>query len=257
MSGLGFKRGRQAGRPVAARLSPEWTAEWRERLLDPRVLRRVGATTVAIGLIIMGLQAWQRAFPYRLGDRPSGGVAASVPFNRVNKERTTSLRDRAADRAPLVFRLDDKEHAALPAKLRTDLQALASPARLADLPDDLRRKFGLSSPPPPGMVTKPGEEDREAAFERLKGVVSDETALGELLDEFKQFLQKIEKTGLIRPENLPADLGLGLEAQVEDSQGSVEVVELTSLQLTSALAVDGPLNAGRWGLFPALSPHQF
>ncbi|MFM8581533.1 MAG: HD family phosphohydrolase [Planctomycetaceae bacterium] len=257
MSGLGFKRGRQAGRPATGRLSPEWTAEWRERLLDPRILRRVGATAVAIGLIIIGLQAWQRAFPYRLGDRPSGGVAASVTFNRVNRERTTSLRDRAADRAPLVFRLDDKEHAALPAKLRTDLQALASPARLADLPDDLRRKFGLSSPPPPGMVTKPAEGDREAAFERLKGVVSDETALQELLDEFKQFLQKIEKTGLIRPENLPADLGLGLEAQVEDSQGSVEVVELSSLQLTSALAVDGPLNAGRWALFPALTPHQF
>ncbi|MFM8223865.1 MAG: hypothetical protein ACKOJF_33610, partial [Planctomycetaceae bacterium] len=62
MSGLGFKRGRQAGRPATGRLSPEWTAEWRERLLDPRILRRVGATAVAIGLIIIGLQAWQRAF---------------------------------------------------------------------------------------------------------------------------------------------------------------------------------------------------
>ncbi|MCY2965234.1 MAG: HDIG domain-containing protein, partial [Planctomycetota bacterium] len=168
-----------------------------------------------------------------------------MPFSRVDRERTQTARDRAADRAPLVFTLDEKNHARIPVDLRASLMQLRGIDELRGVPAETKRLFGLVENPDP-----------QTAFDRLKSAISTDQKLTDVIEEFTRFLQRIEKTGLARPEHLPADRGGSELAEIHDESGKVESATLAEIQLSSVLAPGGRLEPSRWTFFPALLPLQ-
>src|SRR5215475_229752 len=106
MSLCGFRRGRSV-RGGGLRVASGPIDDLRSVLADRAVLSRLALGMVTVAALLVCVQGWKPAFPYRLYQRPTAGIAAIVDFQRVNRERTTRARDRAAEQVPPVFRRDD------------------------------------------------------------------------------------------------------------------------------------------------------
>jgi len=241
-------------RPGTLRLAQEVSTDWREVFQYRAALARVAVALLAIVIILFGVKAWQHAFPHRLGERPPDGVLAMVQFSRVNRELTQSARDRAADQAPLVFRIDAQAHARIADDLRKDLQKVAAAKTFTDLPVNLRQSLGLTEIGPQVDPAAANSSEKLAAFDRLKAATEDN--LTEIINDFQRFLQRVEKTGLIQPEHLPRERVGSTRALVRDADGGQEEVRLEELQLASVLQAGGRLDPARWNVFPALGPIQ-
>lgn len=252
MSLFGFRRGRN-GRSAALRLAADPATDLRGLLSDRRVLARLMLGLATIGALTVCVQAWKSAFPFRLDQRPVDGVAAMIDFKRVNPELTARARDRAAERVPPVFSHDPRVLARAPQELRAALLTFVPMAEVTRLPVDTRRAFGLTiegnQPPAGGLPSV----DRAEAFEKLKQIAADERLLIDLISDFAKFIQPLEKTGLIRPDHVTAELSATGQIAVTETDGALRIINLTDVQLQPLLAPNGLLHS-RWGLFPTLLP---
>jgi putative nucleotidyltransferase with HDIG domain len=250
MSLFGIKRGRN-GRGTALRLS-EPSTDWRSLAGDRHVQVRVLLGLVTIAALTVCVQAWKYAFPFRLDQRPVDGVAAIIDFQRVNPEQTARARDRAAEQVPPVFSLDSQALARAPQQLRTALSTFPPIKEVSQVPVEIRRALGLT---PDGNSAPAGGSlpaDKTDAFEKLKEIASNERRLADLIADFAKFIQPLEKTGLIRPDHVAAELGTTGQIAIAE-EGGLRIVNLADVQLQSLLAPGGFLH-GRWALFPALLP---
>ncbi len=251
MSLFGIKRGRN-GRGAALRLTSDPSADWRGLLGDRHVQVRLLLGLATIAALTVSVQAWKHAFPFRLDQRPVDGVAAVIDFQRVNPEQTARARDRAAEQVPPVFSLDSQALSRAPQQLRTALLAFGPVPEVSQVPVEIRRAFGLTveGTAPPAGGAPPA--DKTEAFEKLKEFAASERRLSDLMVEFAKFIQPLEKTGLIRPDHVAAELGTTGQIAVSE-EGGLRIVNLADVQLQSLLAPGGFLH-GRWPLFPALLP---
>lgn len=252
---FGSRRGR-GGRGANLRLTEAPSQELLGTLSNRSVLARLGLGLIAILAVIAGVQAWQPAFPYRLGQRPAAGVAAIVDFQIVNRERTNRARERAAEQVPPVFRRDDRALARLAQELRAGLAAFAQADDLGKLPVEIRRGFGLSSDPAHAPSVAMQGIDRAESFARLKSLAGNEQQLRDVLMAFGRFIQPIEQNGLLRAEHLPPDHTPGGQIAIRERAGDLRVVNLAEVQLQPLLAASGALHS-RWGLFPPLLPYRY
>ena len=252
MSLTGTKRGR-IGRGAALRLASDPSVDLRNLLTDRMAMSRLALGLVTVAVLTVCVQAWKHAFPFRLNQRPVDGVAAVIDFQRVNRERTARARDRAAEQVPPVFRRDPKPLSPSAQELRVGLLSFLPAADVSKLPAETRRAFGLAvegnQPPAGGLPAG----DRTESFQRLKQVAADDQQLRDVVADFTKFIQPLEKTGLVRPEHVLAELNATGQITIADPDGEKRIVNLSDVQLQALLAPAGLLHS-RWALFPALLP---
>jgi putative nucleotidyltransferase with HDIG domain len=252
MSLFGIKRGRNV-RGAGLRIAPSPAADLRSVLADRRVLSRLLLGLVAISGLLVCVQGWKQAFPYRLEQRPVAGVAAVIDFQRLNRERTARARDRAAEQAPPVFRSDDQSRARLPQQLQNAILSINTAAELSALPAEARRAFGLSAE---GVGTAGTPvADRTETFQRLRELAGDEARLKDVIADFRRFIQPLQEFGLLRPEHIPAELSAGGTVAVQQADGALRTINLADVQVVQLLAPAGRLHS-RWALFPAILPYR-
>jgi putative nucleotidyltransferase with HDIG domain len=254
MSLFGIRRGRN-NRGTILRIESGPIADLRTILANRAVLSRLGLGLLAVTALLVCVQGWKQAFPYRLDQRPIAGVAAVVDFQRINRERSARARDRAAEQVPHVFQRDDRPLARLPQELRVGLLSFVQAEEPGMLPVETRRVFGLAAEGalPAGGGIPAG--DRAEVFRRLKKLASDEQLLKDVTAEFAKFLQPLEENGLLRAEHQPADIAPGGLIAVRDADGELRPVSLTEVQLVQLLAPTGQLY-NRWAVFPSLAPYR-
>ena len=252
MSSSGTKRGR-IGRGAALRLASDPSIDLRNLLTDRTAMSRLTLGLITVAVLTVCVQAWTHDFPFRLNQRPGSGVAAIIDFQRVNRERTARARDRAAEQVPPVFRRDSKPLSPSAQELRVGLLSFLPAADVSKLPAETRRAFGLAveGNQPPGGGLPAG--DRTESFERLKQAAADDQKLRDVVADFAKFIQPLEKTGLVRPEHVLAELNLTGQIAIADPDGEKRTVNLTDVQLQPLLAPAGLLH-NRWALFPTLLP---
>jgi hypothetical protein len=249
---FGTRRGRNA-RGAALRLEMGSTTDWRAVLSDRGTLARLALALVTIAALTVCVQAWKHAFPFRLDQRPVDGVAALIDFERVNREQTARARDRASEQVPPVYRHDSRAVTRAPQELNAGLLTFVPAKNVSQLPPETRRAFGLSvegNPPAAGGLPA---GDRNDAFERLQQIARNEQLLRDLVTDFARFIQPLDKTGLIRPEHVSAELTTTGQITVADQDGKRRTVSVGDVQLQPLLAPTGLLH-GRWALFPNLLP---
>jgi hypothetical protein len=249
---FGSRRGRNA-RGAALRLETGSTTDWRAVLGDRGTLARLALALVTIAALTVCVQAWKHAFPFRLDQRPVDGVAALIDFERVNREQTARARDRAAEQVPPVYRHDSRAVTRAPQELNAGLLTFVPAKNVSQLPPETRRAFGLSvegNPPAAGGLPA---GDRNDAFERLQQIARNELLLRDLVSDFGRFIQPLDKTGLIRPEHVSAELTATGQITIADQDGNRRTVSVGDVQLQPLLAPTGLLH-GRWALFPNLLP---
>ena len=227
MSLFGIRRGRN-GRTATVRLVCETSTDWRGFLSDRRNVARLALGLATIAALTVSVQAWKHAFPFRLDQRPVGGVAALIDFERVNPERTARARDRAAEQVPPVFSPDPRALLRAPEELRAALAPFAQVTDMARLPVETRRAFGLAvdgNQPAGSGGLPPG--DRAEAFEKLRQIANSGQQLSDLVSDFAKFLQPLEKSGLLRGDHITAELSAIGQLAVSDVDGTTHVVDLS------------------------------
>jgi len=235
------------------RLAADPSFELRSLLTDRRAMSRLALGLLTVAALTFAVQGWKHDFPFRLNQRPGSGVAAVIDFQRVNRERTARARDRAAEQVPPVFRRDSKPLSPAAQELRTGLLSFLPAADVGRLPAETRRAFGLAveGNQPPAVGLPAG--DRNESFARLKQIAADDQKLRDVVADFTRFIQPLEKTGLVRPEHVMAEMNVTGQISVPDAHGDLQAVNLSDVQLQPLLAPSGLLHS-RWALFPTLLP---
>lgn len=245
------RRGRNS-RSVSLRLSGGTTHDVWDGLRNRRVLLKLLLVFVAIVAMIVSVQGWKLPFPYRLDQQPLHGIAAKIKFERVNRERTARDRERAAEQVPFIFRHAPQPLTELTNQLQTGLAQFAQAKSLLQLPPQTRAEFGLT--PATGPAAAAAQKFNLAEeFEKLKKIAGDERQLPVVVKEFGEFVQPLEKKGLIRPQHFPPEMSSSDTLAISVQEGQHEAVSLSEIQLPQLLAPNGLLG-GRWTNFPALAP---
>lgn len=251
MSLFGSKRPRFVRRE-SARLTSTVQPETGWYLLHERGdVLRIGLILLAIAGLVLATQAWRMPFPFRLDQEPVDGVVAKIQFRRVNQQRTTRDRERAAEEVPLSFVHDPKPLETLPAMLQADIQQFASAVELAAIPADLQRSFGLDRDRTAAMsglavpLSNPAE-----TFLQLKQLGSDPQQLQNVVTSFTEFIRPLQEVGVVRPEHFTR---LNDRIEIRDPNGTLRRVSLAEVHLMQLMGPSGKLNLG-WGKYHVLQP---
>ncbi|MHC4715463.1 MAG: hypothetical protein ACYS5V_00695, partial [Planctomycetota bacterium] len=104
--------------------------------------------------------------PYRLGGYVPRDIYARVDFEVVSEERTREEQDKAAKLAPAVIEFQ----APVLSRIMADLAKLAkipvTTTRPADLPEDYRKPFAISSPEDLAALGQLARPDQAKAYTR-------------------------------------------------------------------------------------------
>ncbi len=77
-----------------------------ERITRSEVLARLGLCAAAAGVLLVLLHGWSEPQPFRKGSIAPHGIAARVPFEKPDPERTRAAQDRAAAQVRVVYAQD-------------------------------------------------------------------------------------------------------------------------------------------------------
>jgi putative nucleotidyltransferase with HDIG domain len=107
-----------------------WGVLW-ERVSRADVLVRLGVCLAAAIALLLIVNGWSEPFPFRLGMVPPRGIAARVPFEKPDPERTRTAQDRAAALVPVVYAQDKAPIVRLRDGLKTRVAEIAAADELA------------------------------------------------------------------------------------------------------------------------------
>lgn len=267
MFGFGQKRSRVSKSVALSRRETLWT-----RLLkisnDRNLQLQLGISFVAILLLIVALQSWKAPFSYRQGDYIEHGIAAKIPFERIDKEETDLARKRAEETVPWIFRHDPRPLESLPEELKAALGEVAAAQTVERLTLKTRTDFALSEPTEAELgIAKLsewyGQGTPEERFEILRNaVVGPDMRMAEqrieaMVKEFSEFIEPIRVTGLIPPDivrrrNLTPDRRLLIVNEDEPLEAGRNVL-LPRVRLSDQLNEAGQMGYS-WDSFETLSP---
>ncbi|NBT14487.1 MAG: hypothetical protein EBS56_13050, partial [Planctomycetia bacterium] len=77
-----------------------------ERITRSEVLARLGLCAAAAVVLLVFLHGWSEPQPFRQGSIAAHGIAARVPFEKPDPERTRAAQDRAASQVRVVYAQD-------------------------------------------------------------------------------------------------------------------------------------------------------
>jgi cyclic-di-AMP phosphodiesterase PgpH len=163
-------------------------------------LLRLGIALLAVLIVAIVVEGWRTPFTYRLGQVHDDGVTARIDFAVPDDFATAQKRIEREDAEPFVFHHDPEPIKNLPPKLDSALKHVANAATLADLPDDTRAAFGLTT-----AAAESNAADTGRGFETLKQFVSgmgNALQVDEIINEFDTFLGPLRATGVADPRKL-------------------------------------------------------
>jgi putative nucleotidyltransferase with HDIG domain len=253
---FGQKKSRTA-RAATIRDTSSYLVRLQEALRDRRVIVRLLLCLIAMVALLIAVESWKPAFPYRLGERAEHGILAKTDFSRVNRLRTDeAVRDAVTAVHPIFRRVPDAL-ADLPARLRRDLRNVAQAETLNDVPAETRIAFGLAKTTGGGDTS----ENLEREFATIKAAVSIGEGAGnridEMVEDFHLFIQPLEAAGkgTVDPDelelnNIPLDRTIAIV--VANDSDADRIVTASSALLTEAIKVGGLLDAS-WRTYPKLA----
>ena len=255
-------RSRSSSRSSSRSKSP-WTKRLVEWLTDYSRLGRIGLAIATVLLLLVVIQAWAVPFPFRVTDYSAHGVSSRVDFERLDDEETRDEQDRAAQRAPQLFRNDTAMLNELPARLRADLGRVTAAESLDDLSLETRQAFGLTG----GQLAVP-TPDTIGRFRALKqatepkGQLASDDRIDGLVTDFSYFIDPLYQYGVIDPADVDKlNLRRGSRLRVlpaEDMDLDVAVragedVILPQVRLADQLTDSGVLGS-KWASYPDFAP---
>jgi len=134
-----------------------------ERITRSEVLARLGLCAAAAVVLLVFLHGWSEPQPFRQGSIAAHGIAARVPFEKPDPERTRAAQDRAAsqvrvvyaqDKAPIVRLRDGLKNRVAEIATADSLGAVSRAAWLEFAPD-AAKAFEILPPPTPGKKPPP------------------------------------------------------------------------------------------------------
>jgi len=112
-----------------------------ERMLRGEVMLRLGLCLAAgVGLLVL-LHGWAEPLPYRPGGVVARGVAARVPFEKPDQDRTRVARERAAAQVRVVYTQDKAPFVRLRDGLKNRIAEIAAADGLAGVSRDVWLEF--------------------------------------------------------------------------------------------------------------------
>jgi putative nucleotidyltransferase with HDIG domain len=257
-------------RPAASPLRNLW-----EQLRDRHTVLRLLLVLLALIGMLVSVHAMRKPFGYRLGQRADYGIAARLDFERPNLVQTERARDDSESKVPPIFNHKRALVEELPEKLLGMLKRVAAVKQADQIPPDLMAPFGLTDSDPTGKRTKPqtgpsAAERRDQFF----AAAHEPERLKKIDEEFRQFIQPIQDTGVllslsipnvklsdltmlrIVPQEVESPAGGGKEKPAVDDSGTEDsndgrLVMLSDVQLPLLLSANGRLGAA-WPRFSTL-----
>ena len=163
------------------------TQSWWERLQDYRTVKQLLIGIIAVGVLLLAMQAWRTRFPYREGQFATDGVLSRVDFSVPNVLETQRVRRDAEEKAAWVFVKHNDVIDNLTATFRSQLSDVANAESSAELAPSVSEAFGI-------------RQDAEG-FDRLHTLLTETESVGVLLDrlvgDFSQWLGEARLVGIL------------------------------------------------------------
>jgi hypothetical protein len=231
MSFFGTRRSRQARvfRP---------TPSVRDRLLsalrDYRVLTLILIAFLAIGLLLIAMQAWNASFAYRAGQFAAYGIQARTDFEEENLFETASVRMLAEKSAPLVLVQEADVIDRLESQLRAQLSEIVNAQSVSELSGTTRLAFNL---------TAGDDASIQAAFNSLQNLLKDPDdssgrRIDQLLSEFGRLMSDARALGLMDPVTARRLSGETPEAAAIDRSRAIKVVDVRGADVHNGVLAD-------------------
>jgi cyclic-di-AMP phosphodiesterase PgpH len=230
---------------------------WLPRLFwDRRILVPVLMGVAAVISLLVAVEGWKTAFPYRLGDRVEIDIIAREDFKRLDLPATEKARLDAENTVPRIFIQDEEKLRALPTRFRSSLQEISKAEQLSDVPPPTRTAFGLSGSE---NSEDPMPDQLQDEFSILKARISpgDDTAgarIEKLVGDFTRFIDPLNRVGRADPTAIDElDLPSGSSIMVQTADGTIlkSGVLLDDIKLDMALKETGLLGKD-WNKQPEL-----
>jgi len=176
-----------------------------ERITRSEVLARLGLCAAAAAVLLVFLHGWSEPQPFRQGSIAAHGIAARVPFEKPDPERTRAAQDRAAsqvrvvyaqDKAPIVRLRDGLKNRVSEIATADSLAAVSRAAWLEFAPNAakafeiLPRPTPGKKPPPPQPPVAPEPPGSALAPEPQADPVDPVVAAAE--QDFQKFRARID-----------------------------------------------------------------
>lgn len=161
-------------------------------LRDGAVLMRVFLALLSAAVIWGVTEGWKPPFTWRTRQVPSRDVLARLEF--PNPLATEDARERARRQVRAVFSQDDEPLIEIRQSLIEQLKQVRAAARHSELDPSIEAAFALTpaegSPPPT-------DEEREAAFQRLRATVAEEESEQAFVKAMEEVFSVWEEDGLL------------------------------------------------------------
>ncbi|MCA9108840.1 MAG: HDIG domain-containing protein [Planctomycetaceae bacterium] len=238
-----------------------WDALW-GKLKDRSLLGRIGLCLLAVLILLVVVPSWWIPFPYREGQSVPNGVVASIDFEVVDHEETYLLRENAADAAPFVFENNPEKLDALPANFEAAVLAIDKAESIADLPEEIRRDFGLNGPSPDAPEGFRTPEERFAALNAAVAELGQKTTkqqVDDLVFDLSTLIEPLKASGII-PKGARTELGISYESRLKvvptkeaasTAATTGETVLLIDVDLPDLLRGSAPKSV-KWGSSPSV-----
>lgn len=242
MALIASKRPR-GSRTARIRPAPPSSSRIDDLLRNQSLLLRWLIAIVAVAALTLMVEAWRPPFPYRLGDYVADGVAARIPFKKVDEYRTGRAQDEREEAVLPIFRLDSTPVDRLPGQLRENLREVARADSLDQLSEQTRIDFGLVAAEGSGRtdaVSLRGDfESLAAAVRPAPG--SDEDRVEVLTKAFESVVAAMKERGVITTDELKLNeiSPDGSIAVIHPGQTTPEEVPIDDVLLTKIVAPDG------------------
>ncbi|MGC1273942.1 MAG: HDIG domain-containing metalloprotein [Planctomycetaceae bacterium] len=206
------------------------------------LLRWLIAIAAVVSLTLL-VEAWRPPFPYRQGDYVADGIAARIPFQKIDEYRTERARDDKEEEVLPIFRLDSGLIDRLPGQLRENLEEVARSESLDMLSEQTRIDFGLVTADGAGggdAVSLRGDYEALAASVRAKPG-SDEDRVDAIAKAFESVVAELKANGVITADELklneiPAD---GSIAILRPGETKPQEVSIDAVLLAKIVAPEG------------------
>jgi len=232
-------------------------ATLKERITRADVLIRLAACLAAAAFLLVLLQGWAEPFPFHPHMVPPRGVAARLPFEKPDPDRTRTAQERAAaqvrvvytqDKAPIVRLRDGLKNRIAEVAAADSLQAVSPKVWLEFAPDAATALENLPpttvppvapEPPPVGQEARgdakesPADAarrkliaDAEQAFQRFRARVDTKEKLTDIEKAVDRSFAELESKGVLEKIQHGIDEGSQTEIDVHPLGNAAELARV-------------------------------
>jgi len=203
---FGQKKSRTA-RAATIRDTSSYLVRLQEALRDRGVIGRLLICVLAMIVLVLAVEGWKPAFPYRLGDRAEQGILAKTDFGRVNQQEAEEAIREAREQVLPIFGPVPKilTDLPLPDQLHRDLRKIAEAKSPETLSDETKIAFAATDSPSSQATTRITKEEFQTLLNHVSSGEGARDRIDEIVEDFKRFIEPLEEHDRIDPAELKAN----------------------------------------------------